>query len=39
MQIRELKEDRPEEGDECGPWVVLVCIKRKFVKETQRPEL
>ncbi|XP_011799710.1 PREDICTED: calpastatin [Colobus angolensis palliatus] len=23
MQIRELKEDRPEEGDECVPWVVL----------------
>lgn len=38
-RIGEQKEaESPEEGRECVPCVVLVCIKSKFIEETQRPE-
>lgn len=32
------RKPRAEEGDECVPCVVLVCMKRKFIEEIQKPE-
>lgn len=39
LRISEGKEtERPEEGGECVPCVVLVGTKSKFIEEIQRPE-